>query len=98
LLLTAGLAAGQFPESQFPRGTGQEEEKRLPNGKLQSEEILKADYQANLKDLEKMKKLVEGVEADLTKSKGNVLSMQAIRNLEELEKMAKRVRGRMQRF
>jgi hypothetical protein len=89
-------APAQFPDASSPHA--QTEEKRLPNGKLQSEEILKADHEANLKDLDKMKKLVESVQADLTKNKGHVLSLQAVKDLEEVEKIARRVRGRMKRF
>ncbi len=95
-LLCSAAALAQFPDPASPRA--QSEEKRLPNGKLQSEEILKADHEANLKDLDKMKKLVEGVATELTKNKGHVLSLQAVKDLEEVEKISRRVRGRMKRF
>lgn len=89
--------AGQFPDIPA-QSSQQQEEKRLPNGKLQSEAILKADYEANLKDLEKLRKTAEGVEEELKKNKGQVLSIKAIKDLEEVEKIARRIRGRMKRF
>lgn len=88
---------GQFPD--LPAQPGREqEERRLPNGKLQSEAILKANYDENLKDLEKLRKLAEGVEEEMKKSKGHVLSLKAMKELEEVEKAARRIRGRMARF
>jgi len=48
LILGAGLAAAALPQ-QGGRGQAPQET-RLPSGKLQSDEILKAEYEANLKD------------------------------------------------
>jgi transcription termination factor NusB len=97
LLIVAGalFAAALAQEPGFDR---QAEHKRLPGGKLQSEEILKADHEANLKDLESMQRMITGVLDDLKKNDRHVLSVQSIRQLEEIEKSARRVRGRMQRF
>lgn len=97
MLVAAPAAALQFPEVPTPRGQEQEE-RRLPNGKLQSEAILKADYEKNLEDLEKLRKMAEGVEAEIRKTKGQVLSLKVMRDLEEVEKIARRIRGRMRRF
>ncbi len=96
LAASPAIAAPQFPD--VPAQRDQEEEKRLPNGKLQSEAILKADYKANLKDLEKLRKTAEAVEEDLRKNQGRVLSLKAMKDLEEVEKIARRIRGRMKRF
>jgi hypothetical protein len=88
---------GQFPDLTANPGREQEE-RRLPNGKLQSEAILKANYEENLKDLEKLRKTAEGVEEEMRKTKGQVLSMKVMKELEEVEKLARRIRGRMARF
>lgn len=93
LLLSAALAAQEFPAP--PRDT---EPKRLPNGRLQSEQILKADYEANLKDLDRMKKLVDGIGEVLKKNDRHVLSIKALKDLDEIERIARRVRGRMRRY
>jgi hypothetical protein len=42
--------------------------------------------------------MITGVLDDLKKNDRHVLSVQSIRQLEEIEKSARRVRGRMQRF
>lgn len=86
----------QPPDTRRP--SDPENDRRLPNGKLQSEEILKADYDENLKDLDKIRKLIEGVEADLRKNDRHVLSLKALKELEEIEKVSRRVRARMRRF
>lgn len=91
-------AGGQLPELPSPHGRQQEDEKRLPNGKLQSEEILKANYEENLKDLEKLRTTAETIEQELRKNKGHVLSLKSMRDLDEIDRLTRRIRGRMKRF
>lgn len=92
----AATLLAQRPDTRRP--SDPEEDRRLPNGKLQSEEILKADYDENLKDLDKIRKLTEGVESDLRKNDRHVLSLKAFKDLDEIEKICRRVRTRMRRF
>lgn len=94
--LCAAALSAQPPESQLP--SEPEPERRLPNGKLQSEEILKSDYDKNLKDLDTIRKLTEGLESDLRKNDRHVLSVKALKDLDEIEKLTRRVRARMRRF
>ena len=68
---------------------------RLPNGKLQSDEILKADYQKSLDDARELAKLADELKADLEKSDRNVLSLSMLKKTEDIEKLAHRIRGRM---
>jgi hypothetical protein len=98
LLAAPCLLAAAWAQDPVRSPRSQPEEKRLPDGKLQSEEILKADHQANLKDLESMQRAISSVLEDLKKNDRHVLSIQSLRQLEEIEKTARRVRGRMQRF
>src|SRR5437868_12851502 len=65
---------------------------RLPNGKSQQDEILKADYQKTLKDASALIDLAEQLKADLEKNDRFVLSMATIKKTEEIEKLAKRIR------
>lgn len=92
-LLAAAAGAQQLPLPPPSR----EEPKKLPDGRLWSEAVLKANYEANLKDLERMKKILEAVHEELEKSKGHVLSLKALKELEELERLSRRVRDRMRR-
>lgn len=76
---------------------GREEPKRLPDGRLWSEAVIKANYEANQRDLERMRKILDSVQEELEQSKGHVLSIKALKELEELERTARRVRDRMRR-
>lgn len=71
---------------------------RLPNGKLQSEEILKDDYKKNLRDAQDLIDLAESLKMGLEKGEQHVLSLNDIKKTEEIEKLAKRIRSRMRRF
>jgi len=71
---------------------------RLPNGKLQSEEILKDDYRKNLKDAQDLIDLAESLKMGLEKGEQHVLSIGDLKKTEEIEKLAKRIRGRMRRY
>lgn len=92
LAAAAGLAQIDVPPPRRP-----DEPRRLPDGRLWSEAMLKADYEANLKDLDRMKEILESVRKELDESRGHVLSLKALRNLEELERLSRRVRERMRR-
>jgi hypothetical protein len=71
---------------------------RLPDGKSQREEILKADHEQNLKDAAALVELGLALERELEKNARHVLSVSSIRKTEEIEKLAKRIRGRLRRF
>jgi hypothetical protein len=81
----------QFPDTR-------EKERRMPDGRLQSEALLKADHESNLKDLDQMKKLMDAVRADLEKNDRHVLSIQSLKHLEEIEKLSRKIRDRMRRY
>ena len=71
---------------------------RMPNGSLQSEEILKAEHAASVKDAARLKQLSDELAADLEKNDRHVVSMQTLKKLDEMERIIKRVRGRMKRL
>ena len=75
----------------------QEEDILLPNGKSQKEEILKAEHKLNLEDARRLVEVAQGLKAEFEKRDARVLSVNAIRNTEEIEKIAKRIRGRLRR-
>lgn len=96
LLLTfpALSAAAQAPE---PRPADEPASIRLPSGKLQRDEILKAEHQKNLKDASELMKLSEELKIELEKGDGLVLSMPALKKLDRIEKLTKHIRGRIRR-
>ena len=73
-------------------------EPRLPDGRSQNEEILKADHEHNLKDAGELLKLSEELKIELEKNDRHVLSLGMLKKTEEIEKLAKRIRGRLKRF
>jgi uncharacterized protein (DUF2126 family) len=71
---------------------------RLPNGKSQQDEIVKADYQKNLKDARELASLARTFEENLEKDDAFVFSLASVKKLDEMEKITKRIRGRMMRL
>ena len=71
---------------------------RLPNGKSQTDEILKDDYAKNLKDARDLTGLARGLEEDLEKNEAFVFSLTTIKKLDDMERLTKRIRARMKRF
>ncbi|HUA18340.1 MAG TPA: hypothetical protein VMB25_06315 [Bryobacteraceae bacterium] len=99
LLLAAALAVeGQRQPEQpplFPEIPPQDV--RLPNGKSQREEILKADYKKTLEDARRLSKLADQLKADLEKSDYNVLSIDTLKKTDEIDKLARRIHDRLKR-
>jgi hypothetical protein len=99
LLGPATLAAGFLPAQIIPpEQEGSKDDPRLPNGKKQQDEILKADYERNLKDARDLIDLAKSFELDLEKDERFVLSVSSLRKLDDMEKLTKRLRGRLKRF
>jgi hypothetical protein len=99
LLLSLALASTAQqgpPERTLPPETP--EEVRLPNGKLQREEILKADYQKTLEDARALSKLADELKADLERSDYNVLSVGTLKKTDDIDRLARRIRDRLKRF
>jgi hypothetical protein len=95
LLLLAGSLASQLP--QDPRSDGESAPARMPNGKLQSEEILKAEHARSLEDVAKLIKIAEELEDELIKNDRHVLSISSLKKAEEIEKLAKKLKGRIRK-
>ena len=97
LPLSLGLTVmAQLP--QHPEHESPPEEARLPNGKLQRDEILRADYEKSIEESRELAKLADELKADLEKGDRNVLSLQMLKKTEEIERLAKRIHDRMKRF
>jgi hypothetical protein len=91
----ATVAAGQIvPKEPAPDAA----EVRLPNGKLQKEEILKADHEKSLEDAAKLVQLTEELKIELEKNDRHVLAISTLKKLEEVEKLTKRIRSRLRRY
>lgn len=97
LPLAFGLVMlGQSPPYQPPvRPIEDPEDVRFPNGKLQRDEILKADFQKSLDDARELSKLADELKADLEKNDRYVLSLTTLKKTEDIEKLAKRIHDRL---
>lgn len=97
LLLIALLAVAsiaQTPKDPITDPT----DARLPNGKSQKEEILKADHEKSLEDAGKLITLTEELKIELEKNDRHVLSVAMLKKLDDIEKLTKRIRSRLRRY
>ena len=96
LALALAIPAQPPPNPPVHPRPGQEpEDVRLPNGKLQRDEILKAEFQKSLDDARDLSKLADELKTDLEKNDRYVLSLATLKKTEEIEKLAKRIRDRL---
>ena len=83
------------PDRTLP--TTEPPEIRLPNGKLQRDEMLKADFQKTLEDARALSKMTDELKADLEKSDYNVLSVGVLKKIDDIDRLARRIRDRLRR-
>lgn len=93
LLVALGLA--QTPEQPPIPPSGNQPDVRLPNGKSQREEILKAEHQENLKDAARLADLAQDLKESLERDDRYVLSLSTLKKTEEIEKLVKKIRSRL---
>ena len=89
LIISAQPPPHPRPAEESPEDT------RLPNGKSQREEILKADFQKSLEDARELSKLADELKTDLEKNDRYVLSIATLKKTEDIEKIAKRIHDRL---
>jgi hypothetical protein len=95
LCLAAPAVPQQGGVGRGGRGGTSEEDVTLPNGKSQRDEILKAEYQQNLKDASDLIDLAQQLKLDLEKNDRYVVSMATLKKTADIEKLVKRIRARM---
>jgi len=70
---------------------------RLPSGKLQRDEILKAEHEQNLKDAARLVELSQQLQVDIEKNDRFVLSLSTLKKTDDIEKLVKKIRSRLRR-
>jgi hypothetical protein len=75
----------------------EQDDARLPNGKSQRDEILKAEHEQNLKDAAQLIELSEQLKEDLEKNDRFVVSMATLKKTDDIEKLVKKIRTRLRR-
>jgi hypothetical protein len=94
-IVLAASAQAQPQDPRIPRDPSKPVDVRLPNGKLQQDEILKADHEKSVKDAAQLIELSENLKKELEKDDRHVLSISSLKKTEEIEKIAKRIRARL---
>jgi hypothetical protein len=94
--MLARISAAQ--SSTLPPPGNAEDDVRLPSGKKQKDEIVKADYEQNLKDAQELIQIAKSFEEDLEKDDRYVLSIAQLKKLDDMDRLTKRIRGRLKRF
>lgn len=92
LLGTVCILLAQNQPSQDPADV------KLPNGKSQRDEIIRVDYERNLKDAGELARLAEEIKDDLEKGNRNLVSLKTLKKLDDVEKLTKDIRQRLRRY
>lgn len=95
LMQSQGAARAPAQELPPPPSRSQDDGVRLPNGKLQRDEILKAEHEQNLKDAAQLVELSEQLKEDLEKNERFVLSVSTLKKTDDIEKLVKKIRTRL---
>lgn len=90
-LLTVCILLAQTPS------TKDEPEVKLANGKSQKDEIVRVDYERNLRDAGELARLSEEIKDDLEKGDRYLVSLKTLKQLEDVEKLSKDIRQRLRR-
>ncbi len=81
--------------AQVPQSEPEPPEVVLPSGKLQRDEILKAELADNIKDATQLVELAQQLRGDLKKNDRYVFSLTDCKKAEDIEKLAHKIRSRM---
>ena len=77
--------------------TKDEADVKLPNGKSQKDEIVRVDYERNLRDAGELARLAEEIKDDLEKGDRYLVSLKTLKKLDDVEKLSKDIRQRLRR-
>ena len=91
-LLTVCILLAQNP------ATKEEPDVKLPNGKSQKDEIIRVDYERNLKDAGDLAQLAQEIKDDFERGDRNLVSLKTLKKLDDVEKLTKDIRKRLRRY
>lgn len=96
---TAAAASAQVPSGSLPDSPlNRDRDIKLPSGKSQKDEILKADHEKNVEEARALAKLTGEISQDIEKSDRFILPVATLKKLDEAEKLVKKIRGRLRRY
>jgi hypothetical protein len=96
LALFSALALGQRGEPIRNDPYGRPDIK-LPSGKSQRDEILRADHKRSQEDAAKLAVLSAELNEELAQSDSHVVSVKMLKKVEDMEKLIRNIRGRLKR-
>ena len=74
------------------------DEMRLPDGKSQKTEILKAEHKKSKEDAAELLTLAQELKDEVDKGPYQVVDMRLIKKAEDIEKLARNIKNRMKRY
>src|SRR5258708_39349711 len=92
------MALPQQRNGQFEPNREDPLDQKLPSGKSQRDEIVKADHKRNVEDAVSLARLAEEIRDDLDKSGSGVVSVKLLKKLGDLDKLTHNIRGRLKRY
>ena len=95
LLLSLAAVLPLALSQDLPIPPAPQEDVKLPNGKSQRDEILKAEREENIKDAARLVDMAEALKTDLEKDDRFVLSMATLKKTDDIEKLVKKIRARL---
>ncbi|HWF45938.1 MAG TPA: hypothetical protein VG168_02945 [Bryobacteraceae bacterium] len=100
MLTSAVLSAAQDPQEPppfppAPKPPGEDDEKRLPDGKSQNNAIAKQAHEAALKDADQLIALAQQLKEQLVKAGDYVVPVGCVKKTEDIEKLARKIRGHL---
>ncbi len=66
-----------------------------PTARSKTDEILRLEYEQNVKDAQELANMARTFEEDLEKDDRFVLSLSSLKKLDDMERLTKRIRSRM---
>jgi hypothetical protein len=94
LALAASLGAQRIP---FP-GEDKKNDIRLPSGKSQRQEIIKAEHEKSKNDAGELLKLAQELKEELDDSPHQVVNLRLVKKAEDIERLARNIKNRMKRY
>ena len=85
--------APSLDDRRLPIPKWPDEDRRLPNGKSQHDEIAKQQHADALKEVDDLVTAAEELRDELKRAGDYVVPVGSVRKTEEIEKLAKRIRG-----
>lgn len=101
LLDLSALPSEQEPPTSFPPvpklPDEEDQDHKLPNGKSQKDAIAKQEHEAALKDADALIAMAQQLKEQLIKAGDYVVPVGSLKKTEDIEKLARKIRGRLNR-